>query len=306
MALQDLPIKRKLVLVIMLTCVVALLLNALAFVVYELVTFRQILARDLATTGAIIADNSTAALAFQIQRDARQVLGALRADPHIVSAALYDKDGQLFMQYPLDAPTNSVSQVPAPDGIRFEGNHIVLWRPVAETTEVRLGTLYIKSDLAALRQKLWLYGLIVGLVLAGSIFIAFLMSEVLQRRISNPILGLTRMARRVSEQGDFSVRAEKVSGDELGVLTDAFNVMLTRIQSAEQVSSFFVAIVASSDDAIIGKDLAGRVMSWNDGAEKMFGYASAEMIGQSITRVVSPDRPNEETSILAEVQKGRV
>jgi len=129
---------------------------------------------------------------------------------------------------------------------------------------------------------------------------------VLQRRISEPILTLTRTARRVSEQGDFGVRAEKVSGDELGVLTDAFNLMLTRIQSAEQTSSFFVAIVASSDDAIIGKDLQGRVMSWNAGAEKMFGYTAAEMVGQSITKVLSPDRPDEETRILAEVQKGAI
>jgi len=64
------------------------------------------------------------------------------------------------------------------------------------------------------------------------------------------------------------------------------------------------ALVASSDDAIISKDLKGIVTSWNRGAERLFGYTSAEMIGESITKVIPTDRLSEETEVLARISRG--
>ncbi len=104
-------------------------------------------------------------------------------------------------------------------------------------------------------------------------------------------LALAEVAKVVSERGDYSIRARRVSEDETGLLTDAFNKMLGRIEEQtealrrdEEIRSFLAAIVTSSDDAIAGKDLTGKVVSWNAGAEQMFGYTAAEMLGQPITR----------------------
>ena len=121
------------------------------------------------------------------------------------------------------------------------------------------------------------------------------------------------MARAVTERGDYSIRARKLSGDETGLLTDAFNGMLARIEAQtealrrnEEIRSFLAAIVESSDDAIIGKDMESKVLSWNAGAERMFGYTAAEMLGQPMTRLQSPDRPEEEARILEEVKRGGI
>ena len=65
-----------------------------------------------------------------------------------------------------------------------------------------------------------------------------------------------------------------------------------------------VAIVDSSDDAIVGKDLDGIVTSWNPAAEAMFGFPAAEMIGQSIRRLVPDDRQSEEDDVLARIRRG--
>ena len=64
------------------------------------------------------------------------------------------------------------------------------------------------------------------------------------------------------------------------------------------------AIVASSDDAIISKDLTGRIMTWNAAAERLFGYTAAEAIGQSITLVIPKDRLNEEAEVLSRISQG--
>jgi len=66
----------------------------------------------------------------------------------------------------------------------------------------------------------------------------------------------------------------------------------------------YEVIVDSSDDAIVSKDLHSTIMSWNKGAERIFGYSAEEMIGQSIVKLLPPDRPNEEAQILARLQRG--
>ena len=73
---------------------------------------------------------------------------------------------------------------------------------------------------------------------------------------------------------------------------------------AEITSRRLAAIVASSDDAIIGKDLNGIITSWNDGAERIFGYAADEMIGKSIMRLIPSDRQEEEIEILSRIRRG--
>src|SRR4029434_8418752 len=64
------------------------------------------------------------------------------------------------------------------------------------------------------------------------------------------------------------------------------------------------AIVDSSDDAIISKSLDGTIMSWNKGAERLFGYTAEEMLGQPILRLVPPDRHAEEWEILERLKRG--
>lgn len=75
-------------------------------------------------------------------------------------------------------------------------------------------------------------------------------------------------------------------------------------RDAELAALRLAAIVEGSDDAIVSKDLNGIVRSWNPGAERVFGYRAEEMIGQPITRLMSPERLYEEQQILARLQRG--
>jgi PAS domain S-box-containing protein len=79
---------------------------------------------------------------------------------------------------------------------------------------------------------------------------------------------------------------------------------VTERNQAEIISQRLSAIVNSSDDAIVGKDLNSIVTSWNGGAERIFGYSAAEMIGTSITRLIPSDHQMEEDQILARIRRG--
>jgi len=234
MRLKDAPIQQKLMTIILLTSGAVLLLTWVAFFAYEFLTFRQTTVRQLATLGEVISTNSTAALAFDNQDDAREVLGALTAERHIVAAALYDSQGKLFAKFPATIRVGELPTAPEADGQRFERSHLVSVQPVVQGGNRRLGTLYLESDMEATYERLRLYGGIAVLVIAGSFLLAYFMSRVLQRRISGPILALAETAKAVSDRQDYSVRAAKLGEDELGLLTDAFNHMLTQIHEQNQ------------------------------------------------------------------------
>lgn len=225
------PIRRKLMQMLLLTTGVVLLFTCSAFFTYELVTFRQTMIRQLDTLAKAIASNSTAALAFDNPDDARAALAAFKADPHIVAAALYDESGALFASYP-DASPAALPATAQASGYRFEGADLIGFEPVMEGNH-HLGTLFVKSDLKAARQRFSLYGLITAIVIALATLLAYLVSRWQQSQISLPILALAETARAVSDRHDYSVRAASADTLEIDVLTDAFNHMLTQIQESE-------------------------------------------------------------------------
>lgn len=94
--------------------------------------------------------------------------------------------------------------------------------------------------------------------------------------------------------------------DEAGALLGAVNVLvdISDPKRADEATALLASIVESSEDAIISKNLEGRILSWNRGAEIMFGFAPQEAIGSSITIIIPPDRYDEEKMILSRLSRG--
>jgi PAS domain S-box-containing protein len=311
MTFKNLPIKRKMMLVVMVTSITALVLTAASLIAYDLVSFRQSMVRNLTSISKIVAENSTSAVLFGHEELAMKNLSEFKVDSHVRLAALYDRHGKLYARYPTNAAATDFPPSPGARGAYFEQSKLIVVMPAIEDGKLA-GTLYVESTLGAVYERLRLYGGLAGLIIFASALVALGVSSALQRRVTEPILALVRSARLVSDRADLSVRAPKTSGDELGLLTDSFNLMLARIQEhseertrVEESLAFLAAIVQSSDDAVIGKDPQSRVVSWNIGAERMFGYSAAEMLGQPIARLLSPDRPDEEPQVIEKVKRGQ-
>jgi PAS domain S-box-containing protein len=94
--------------------------------------------------------------------------------------------------------------------------------------------------------------------------------------------------------------------DEAGTIYAGLIIALdiTDIRSAEEKSAKLAAIVESSDDAIISKTLDGTITSWNRAAERMYGYEAAEIVGESILKLIPDDRQDEEPMIIDKIKKG--
>jgi len=229
--MQASPIRRTLMQMITLCCGTALLIAMAAFFGYELMSFRQASVERLQILGRAIATNSTAALAFDNSSDAATVLGALRADPNITAAALYDAQGRVFAVYPANLPPQALPARPDVEGYRFSHWHLNGFQPVMDDAR-QLGTLYVESNLDAMLGRLKMYVLTALIVAALSTLAAYLISRKLQRRLLQPIAALADTARAVSNRHDYSVRAQHSGMLEFDLLTDTFNHMLTQIQES--------------------------------------------------------------------------
>ena len=230
MSFQNSSLKLKLVGIIFLTSLLVVCVACAMFFYYEIHSYRQATARSLSTTADIIAANSGAILIFDDQKLAGQILSGLATDPDITAAAFFDKDGKLFAVYPADLPASAMPASPGPDGIEFQAAQLMLYKPVIQA-QSRVGTLFLRQNLN-LAGHLKVYSLVLILIFAGSGIVALFLSHFFQRQISRPLLDLANVAKSVSQGKDFSVRATKAGGDEVGDLTEAFNSMLDQIQAS--------------------------------------------------------------------------
>lgn len=244
MPFRNVPLKRKLVGIILLTSMLVLFLTCIMLFYYEVRSYRKTVTRNLSSLADIIAANSASVLIFDDQTLAQKILAGLQVEPEIEAAAFYDEDGQLYATYSASAKSaTNFATSPEPDGIRIQGSYLKLYEPIVQENR-RVGTLYLEGDLN-LTPHLKIYGLVLLTILVASGIIAFFLSNVFQRQISEPLLNLAAVAAAVSERKDYSVRAKKVGNDELGYLTDAFNFMLSRIQASHNET---LAALRAKDD----------------------------------------------------------
>src|SRR6185312_12731483 len=152
MLLRDLPIQKKLMRIILLISGAILIVTSVAFFTYELYAFHRNTTQKISTLAQVIAANSTAALAFDDRETATEILTALKAEPHIIAAALFDNKGILFSHYPANAAAKIFPASPGADHFLFTKSYLEGFQPVIEGNR-RLGTLYIKSDLGGMYQR---------------------------------------------------------------------------------------------------------------------------------------------------------
>ena len=229
---RNVPVKRKLVLIIMATVGAALILALGANLIFADFVLRSDIMTDLEVLADVVGSNSASQLKRNDASAATEFLSALRAKRHITSAALLTSDGRLFAQYQRDPG----SPRPAPafhrDGAWVENDRLIVYRVVTLAGQSE-GVIYVESDSGEVQARLLRIFSLMLMILLVTTGLALLMSSRLQRVISEPIAHLASIARKISSEKDYTVRAEKRADDDLGQLIETFNTMLTEIESRD-------------------------------------------------------------------------
>ena len=169
--LSAVPLKHKLTLIVMATSMAALLLVGGCFLIYELITTPQAVARNLSSLASVIANNSTTALAFDDQDAAQETLSGLRTMSNITTAIIYRNDGSPFAGYWRDgtkaSPPPCLRDSPT---YRHVGQYVEICRKIELRGET-VGTIALRSDLREAYARLRNYAQIVGLAFLASLLV---------------------------------------------------------------------------------------------------------------------------------------
>jgi signal transduction histidine kinase/DNA-binding response OmpR family regulator len=226
---RNLPVKCKLVLIIIATVGAALILALGANLVFADFVLRSDIMADLRIVAEVVGSNSAAPLVLNDAPAAAEVLSALRAKRHITTAALFTSDGRVFAQYQRDPG----SPRPAPafhrQGTLVENDQLTVYSVITLAGHGE-GVICVESDSGEVHARLLRIFLLMLTILLVTMALALVMSSALQRVISEPIAHLASIARKVSSEKDYTVRAEKRADDDLGQLIDTFNTMLSEIE----------------------------------------------------------------------------
>ncbi len=190
--------------------------------------------RNLTGLAKVIGINCVAPLEFMDSDTAKEVLASLMVRPHIIQAALYDKNGNIFSRYKSSTPCT-----PLPSHIkreekffRFKNKLIDLYVPMTGNGNGK-GAIFIEADMKEFYNKLFKSLYMASFIMLGALILGWFISFRLQKIISGPIASLAETMENVRKKENYSYRAEKQSNDELGVLTDCFNAMLNHVQQRD-------------------------------------------------------------------------
>jgi len=287
---RDLPLRRKMTLIGVISSVTALIAAGGADLVSEYSRSRVEFVHRHLVLARVIADNSTAALAFDDPRSASQILEALAAEPSIATAILYRQDGEVFVEYRRSghaavAPIDSDHTA----GHRFGPNALHIHEVVREAEEV-LGTLYLQGDLtevwARIRESvLRLLGFL--LIASG---LAAILAYRLQQSVSKPILDLAAVAEQVRENrswepGSLALQAgdsenAESGANEVGQLATSFYQMLHELRAREEAlrssEANYRMLTEQASDGIAITNAKGEIISINRAAHHLLGYSQEE------------------------------
>jgi diguanylate cyclase (GGDEF)-like protein/PAS domain S-box-containing protein len=232
-AIRNLSIHRKLLLTVLFPSLASLVFAGLFLFVLEVAEFQQKAQDELSTLAVLIGNRSIAAVAFQDVELANENLNSLKTMPPVQYACLFDADGKAFTHWSRDGQKSVLCPKTNYQQMYFEGMRLHIVMPIVDKNE-KLGWIYILADFsAAYWQRIqlicWLF-----LVLFGAYCLTYFLSVPLIKLISRPIKHLANTVKTIVDSKDYRVRAEKFHDDEMGMLVDAFNGLISMVNTQNQ------------------------------------------------------------------------
>jgi signal transduction histidine kinase/CheY-like chemotaxis protein len=238
---RDRSLATKIMVLVMGLSSAALLIACVALIAYDRSTARTSLTRDIGVLADVVGTTSTAAISFSDAKAATDSLRAVAVNKNVLVAAIV-KNGAVFARFdrnPETAPESILGRFDpqvtrTPQAVfTSDGGSLRMVRPILLDNEL-IGGVYIESGLEELNERRESLIAMMAAVFLGTLGVTFILSSRLQRLISDPVLRLTEVTRIVSRDSNYSIRAQKAAQDEVGVLIDGFNGMLSEIQRRDR------------------------------------------------------------------------
>jgi len=231
---RRLSLARKLTVATLLTSTVTLLIACCVLAVDDYSASRARTMQEVQVLADVVGADATTPVAMNDQKAAASTLRALGADGHIISGQLFTKEGRLIASYTRAGASRAAGSADSSlESAFFDSGTLRVVRMIFLDGQ-QVGTIMLESDLTDISARLERFAGIVGLVGLATFGIAFWLSRATAQRAYAPIGHLIAATRLVRERGQYDVRAQKTSDDEIGELIDDFNQMLSEIDRRDR------------------------------------------------------------------------
>jgi methyl-accepting chemotaxis protein len=220
-------------LIIMVISTVSLMIASAALITTDRVKIREAVGSNLTTMTGILAAQNSAAILFQDITAAEETLRFLERHGNIETAGIFDINSDPVVVYRKPGYTQPLPDVQTQlDNVLFWDRHVETARRVMHNGDI-IGHVYLRSNLDEISDHLIWYPGIAASVFAMSLMVSLMLEAQMQRIVSEPLLRLSEIARKIPTGKNYSLRASGTTGDELGQLVIDFNGMLNEIQARD-------------------------------------------------------------------------
>ncbi|WP_027357943.1 ATP-binding protein [Desulforegula conservatrix] len=235
---RDISIKKKIVAIIMLIVITAVVPVSVMFTFYQLGDFKKHTKENVRGIAKIMAANSVAASVFNDSDGAMSNLKLLDTQKHIIFACIKRTDGSILARYeknPSNLNPTSIEKIFSnADGDVILLNKLIHVRDDIIFDSEKVGSIYITADLSDYYDET-LFNLLLQIgAFMALFFVSYLLASYFQRIITQPVINLLGLTRKVAESRNYGLRAEKHGNDETGDLIDGFNDMLKEIETKDR------------------------------------------------------------------------
>ncbi len=278
---KKLNLRGKLILILLSMALLTLLVATSLFSYNDLSIFKKNLVRHNMAIADSAGSMARAALLFEDSKKGNEIFESLlRREKQIEFAALYDEDSNLFIQYSRNSssrfkPPSLKSQI-----YDFVDGHFEILQNIFLKGK-SIGKIYLYANMDEFNAQLENYIYLVGFILLITLAISFLLSIPLQSIISKPIIALAAMEERISQKGDYSIRAYHDSSDEIGLLYKQFNEMLSQIEVRDKDLVQFKQNLESSCNQL--RHLNNRMQSIREEESARISRKVHDELGQMLT-----------------------
>ena len=236
--LNSLSIKTKISGAILFVTVFTLLSGFSFMILKDVRTFKRDVLNSTIMNTKLVSEYVVVPLTFNDTRGIEEILERMQTISSVTNVAVFDEKQSLVAGYNRDTvsvvpqvveifPSNNESRS------QFYDDYLIIYEPIVYNGE-RYGSIVVRSSLNELNMKINQYIITVIILSVVLLIISYLLALALQKFITNPIVELSAIARKISVYGDYSLRLTRKSEDEIGNLYDSFNNMLDAIQNREK------------------------------------------------------------------------
>lgn len=282
--IRNLKIKYKLIGIILLVTLFILAIAFASIIIFEKTTRLNSLRNQIATAARITSNTLPGALAFGTKAEIAESLSALKGISAIKNFYVFDSNNMAVV----NQTQSNADEIKTPaienidkkrQTIETKDKFIHVYQPIIFNGDYS-GMLYLRASTSELDEQLKRLGYFIILLVLALIILSIILAQGLQGIISKPILHLVDAARKISSEGNYAIRVQKKSNDEIGMLYDAFNEMMEQVLNRDiqrdQVEGdlknaqfFLSSVIESMPSLLITIDENGKITQWNKATARL-------------------------------------